>query len=380
MKIIKTNREIFLEFQTDSNNIIRLVLLNNKKYVMSDGVCQNTTQLYGNNALDIEQDFKELKNRYTGQDLSNKSLISIREGGAGDLLFKTPVFKYLKETYPNCKIGLSCSPIYHSLFINNPVIDDVYIHVLPLEAFQKYDYFSTFEGVIEQNKEAEYKNAYDLYAEKFGVDSKLLHKTPILKISQLTLDYWKCVLGNDLSRSKKIGFQWRASSPVRTLPFVLSAHIIHKLTDLGHTVFILDAIWRKNDVAKFVADNNLKVIDTSKFSDNFERMAGIISLMDMFIGGDSSGTHIAAGLGKPLVGFYGPFRSELRLKYYKNAMGIDVMAQRCNNGRGCYSHTYSLCNFALELGERSAPCWRLLDVDMSVKAIDAFYKEIYGEK
>lgn len=378
MKIIKTNRDIFLEFQTDSNNIIRFSLPINKKYVMSDAVCQNTLQLYGNNALEIEKDFKELNNRYNGQDLTSKSLISIREGGAGDLLFKTPVFRYLKNTYPDCKIGLSCSPVYHGLFINNPDIDNVYIHVLPFEVFQKYDYFSTFEGIIEFNREAEYKNAYDLYAERFGINPLVLNKMPVLKVPQLTVDYWNCVLKNDLTCSKKIGFQWRASSPIRTLPFILSATIVHKLIDLGYTVFILDAIWRKNDVAKFITDNKLKVIDTSKFSDNFERMAGIIALMDMFVGPDSSGTHIAAALGKPVVGLYGPFRSELRLKYYKNTIGIDVMAQKCNNGRGCYNHSYQLCDFAKELGEKAAPCWKLLDVDMAVKATDVLYKKVYG--
>ena len=348
------------------------------RYVMSDGVAQNTLDLYGGRCLEIQTDFKTLKNRYSGQDLSNKSLISIREGGAGDLLFKTPVFRYLKNKYPSCKIGLSCSPIYHSLFKYNPDVNDLYTHILSFEEFSKYTYFSTFEGVIEQSREAEFTNAYDLYAQKYGINPSLLDKTPILTVPQITIDYWNHVLG-ELPSSKKIGFQWRASSPVRTLPFVLSASIIKRLCGSGYTVFILDAIYRKNDVAQFIQDNNLvSVIDTSKFSDNYERMAGIISLMDMFVGPDSSGTHIAAALGKPIVGLYGPFRSELRLKYYKNSVGIDCLLQKC--GRGCFLHAYHLCNFAQELGERAAPCWKVLNVDTVVNEVNHLYDTVYADK
>lgn len=381
MKIITTRQDILLEFQTDSNVVIRMKMPRNRSFIMSDGVVKSTLDLYGSGCLKVDNDFTDLPNRYNGNDLTNKSLISIREGGAGDLLFKTPIFKYLKEKYPSCKIGLSCSPVYHNLFHQNPYINEIFFHVLPLEFFNRFDYFSTFEGLIEGSKEAEWINAYDLFIEKYGIHpSEIKEKIPILNIPAMVKDYWNCVLEYELKDSKpKIGFQWRASSPVRTLPFSLSADIIRKITEKGYKVFLLDSMSRKNDVARFIADNNLKdVVDTSKYSDNFERMAGIISLMDLFIGPDSSGTHIAAAFGKPIVGLYGPFRSELRLKYYKNAVGIDVIAEKC--GRGCFMHAYTLCDFAKELGEKAGPCWRLLDSTVVSNEVDKLYKKVYGTK
>lgn len=378
MKIIKTNREIFLEFRTDSNSIIRMEFPSNQQLIMSDGQVVNTQQLYGMNSVTVVRDLINHPKRYKNHNLTNKKLLSIREGGAGDLLFKTPIFKHFKETYSNCSIGLACSPTYHSLFTTNPYISTIYPHVFPLAEFEKYDYFSTFEGVIENNKEAEYVNAYDLYIDRYGLDPKSFgDKTPILVVPEIIKEYWKNVLSQSLLGEKKIGYQWRASSPARTLPFSISGEIIRKLTSLGYKVFIIDSLNRKNDVAKFIADCKLNVVDTSPFSDNFIRMAGIISLMDIYVGPDSSGTHIAASLGKPIVGLYGAFRSELRLKYYKNAVGIDVIADKC--GRGCYQHSYDLCSFAKELGEKASPCWHLLDINLVVNEVDKLYKKVYSK-
>lgn len=377
MKVVTTKRDIRLEFQTDSNTIIQMQLPPENKYVMSDGVTQKTLQLYGGNALQIVEDLKNLPNRYNNQDLTNKKLISIREGGAGDLLFKTPVFRYLKQKYPTCKIGLACSPIYHSLFKNNPDLNDIYSHIIPFNDFESYDYFSTFEGLIESNKEAEVVNAYDLFIKQFGIDpNEIIDKTPVLHIQDIIKEYWQSVLGEDLNHPKKIAFQWRASSPARTLPYVLSASLIKNLINNGYKVFLLDSMARKNDVVKFLNSFGLsEVVDTSKYSDNFERMAGIISLVDMFMGPDSSGTHIAAALGRPIIGMYGPFRSELRLKYYKNAIGIDTLPDKCKNG--CFIHSYEICEFAKELGDSFSPCWKLLDISATIEAVNKLYKKVY---
>jgi ADP-heptose:LPS heptosyltransferase len=345
---------------------------------MSDGVVQKTMGLFGANCLTVEQDFQGLPNRYNNHNLDGKKLLVIREGGAGDLLFNTPVFKYLKEKYPTCEIGLACMPVYSSLFNNHPHIDKVYPHVMSYEEFQIYDYFATFEGIIETNIDAQFINAYDLFIERYGISlTEIPDKTPIISVSDRTKEFWISVLGHRLGQ-KNIGIQLRASSPVRTIPLEMNAEIIRKLINSGYTVFLLDSLSRKQDIANFIASFQLyEAVDASKYSDNFERLAGIISLMDLFVGPDSSGTHIAAALDKPIVGLYGPFRSHLRLKYYKKAVGIDAQAQRCNSGRGCYQHEYSLCNFAIELGIDQAPCWSLLNTDIVVQQVEKLWNKVY---
>lgn len=374
MKIIKTNTDINLEFVSDSKAVVRIGLKPDNKYIMSDGVVQNTQGLYGANCLSIESDFKDLPNKFNNNDLTEKKLLIIREGGAGDLLFGTPVMKYLKEKYPSCKIGVACMPVYHSLFTGHKYIDTIYPHIFSEEDFKQYDYFITFEGLIEGNPEASVTNAYDLFINRYGIPlSEIPVKIPNLVVSNKCKDYWKMVLNGQFT-DKNIGYQLRASSPIRTLPYNLSADIIKKLTARGFKVFLLESFDRKNEVARFIQHFNLlNVVDTSPYSDNFERLAGIISLMDLFIGPDSSGTHIAAGLGVPIVGLYGPFRSELRLKYYKNAVGIDAQAQRCDQGRGCYMHEYRLCDFANELGIQHAPCWNLMQSDIVVDQTEVLF-------
>lgn len=374
MKIVKVLNNINLEFVTDSRSIVRLALEIGKNYVMSDGVHQHTINLYGANAIQILKDFTDLPNRYNNHDLTNKKLLIIREGGAGDLLFNTPTMKYLKEKYHGCKIGQACMPVYHPLFLNHQYLDAIYPHIFSEEVFNQYDYFITFEGVIENNPEASHVNAYDLFLNRFGIPlSEVPTKIPNLVVSNRCTDYWKMVLGNSFT-DRNIGYQLRASSPIRTLPYNLSAEIIKQLSDKGFKIFLLESVDRKDEASKFIQYFKLDgVVDTSPYSDNFERLAGIISLMDMFIGPDSSGTHIAAALNIPIVGLYGPFRSYLRLKTYKNAVGIDAMPQRCNNGNGCYQHEYRLCNFADELGIQHAPCWNMMNSSLVVSEVEKLF-------
>lgn len=378
MKIVLINRDLYLEFLTDTNSLIRMKLPANEQFVLSDGVTQSTLGMYGKACLTIQEDFDNLSNRYQGQDLTNKSLISIREGGAGDLLFKTPVFRYLKEKYPSCRISVACLPSYHSLLKANPHINSIYGHILPYSIFKKYDYFSTFEGILESGKESQYVNVYDLFAKRFGIDpSEIRDKTPVLTVPEVTREYWKCVLKHRLNSPKKIGLQLRASSPIRTIPPATNAAIVRGLTAKGYKVFLIDAQSMKRETAKFIAEHSLDgVIDISKYSDNFERMIGAIDAVDLIIAPDSSGNHIAAALGKPLVGLFGPFRSDVRLKYYKNAVGIDALPSRCGNG--CFIHTYDICNFAKDLGEKYAPCWKLLSPDIVVQEADKLYRRVYG--
>ena len=374
MKIVKTNCDINLEFVSDAKAVVRMSLLANKQFIMSDGVVANTTNLYGSNCLTIEKDFKDLPNKFDNHNLDNKKLLIIREGGAGDNLFHTPVMKYLKEKYPSCKIGMAMMPVYHPLFKAHKYADTIYPHVFSYEDFMSYDYWITFEGVIEGNPEASHVNAYDLFIKRYGIpEQEIPVKIPNLVIDEKVRDYWKMVLNGQFT-DKNIGFQLRASSPIRTLPPHLNADIIRKLVSKGFKVFLLESMDRKNDVARFIHSFQLQgVVDTSPYSDNFERLAGIISLIDLVICPDSSGTHIAAACGIPIVGLYGPFRSQLRIKYYPNAVGIDAMAQKCDNGNGCYSHEYKLCSFADELGIQWAPCWNLLQPDTIVDQTEQLF-------
>ena len=360
---------------SDSRAVVRLELKKDSKYIMSDGVLQNTTNLYGSNCLTIEQDFKDLPNRYNNQDLTNKTLFLIREGGCGDLLFLSPATKYLKEKYSGITIFQACMPVYHSVFNNHKYIDKVFPHIFPYEDFIKADYFATFEGVIEGNKEAEITNAYDLFINRLGIPlSEIPVKIPNFVVSEKVKEYWKMVLNGQFSEGKNIGYQLRASSPIRTLPYNLSAEIIRKLTEKGFKVFLLESTDRKHEVARFIQHFQLQnVVDCSPYSDNFERLAGIISLMDIFVGPDSSGNHLAAGLNIPLVGLFGPFRSSLRIKTYNNAVGIDCAASRCNNGNGCYQHSYDLCSFAQELGIQHAPCFNLMNSGIVLEQVEKLF-------
>lgn len=377
MKIIKTKRKVTLQFVSDTNIVVNMELPTNNTFVASDGVVSQISNLFGNNSIEIINDLKELPNKYNNHDLTNKKLLIMREGGLGDLLFTIPALKYLKEKYPTCHIGLSCSPVYHPAFNNHPYINQIYPHIISHEEFSKYDHFLTFEGLIEGSEEAKTVNAYDLFIKNFGIPlEEIKDKNPVMVVSDDVKDYWKFTLKDSINNEKRVGFQLRASSPLRTIPLEQNAQIVQGLLDKGYTVFLIDSVTKKNEVNYFIHrfgfNDNERVVDTSKYSDNFERMAGVISLMSLYVGPDSSGTHIAAALGIPIVGIFGAFRSDVRLKYYKNAIGIDCIAEKC--GLGCFAHSYQPCTVSQELNTQYPPCWSLLEIDKVVEAVDELYE------
>lgn len=378
MKIIKTKRNVTLQFVADTNIVVNMELPANNKFIMSDGVCQQTQSLFGTNSIEIINDLKELPNKYNNHDLTGKKLLLIREGGLGDIIFSWPAIKYLKEKYPTCHIAFSCSPVYHPIFNNHPHINQIYPHILGYEEFSKFDFFLTFEGLIEGSEEAKTVNAYDIFIKNFGIPlEEIPVKIPVMVVSDDVKEYWKFTLKDSINNEKRIGFQLRASSPIRTVPQELNAQIIQGLLNRGYTVFLIDSVTKRNEmnyfIHKFGFNDNERVIDTSKYSDNFERMAGIISLMDIICCPDSSGNHIAAALGIPIVGIFGPFRSSVRLSSYKNAIGIDCIADKC--GIGCFAHGYTpQCPVSQELNTQYPPCWSLLEIDKVVEAIEGLYE------
>ncbi|MBN9381667.1 MAG: glycosyltransferase family 9 protein [Chitinophagaceae bacterium] len=69
--------------------------------------------------------------------MNDNSIIIITRGGVGDVIVCTPVFKTLKETYPERKLIVYCRMKSHkSLLLNNPYIDS--LRMLKIAAMWRY--------------------------------------------------------------------------------------------------------------------------------------------------------------------------------------------------------------------------------------------------
>lgn len=56
------------------------------------------------------------------------SILFIKLDHIGDMILATPVFKAVKEKYPDCKLGVLCSSKGQVVLMNNPYVDDVFVY------------------------------------------------------------------------------------------------------------------------------------------------------------------------------------------------------------------------------------------------------------
>jgi hypothetical protein len=79
---------------------------------------------------------------------------------------------------------------------------------------------------------------------------------------------------------------------------------------------------------------------------------------------------VAGALGTPLVGLYGPFPSEVRMKYFKNAIGLDPSAV-CTP---CFKHDFRGC-----IKGFPSPCFTLITVEDVLQAVDYLKFKFTGQ-
>jgi len=84
-------------------------------------------------------------------------------------------------------------------------------------------------------------------------------------------------------------------------------------------------------------------------------------MMNYFIAPDSMFIHIAGAFNIPVIGIYGPFHSETRMKYLKNSVGID-MEVGCSP---CYLHGHQSC----PKGDPS-PCFSIVTPEIILEAFN----------
>jgi ADP-heptose:LPS heptosyltransferase len=163
-------------------------------------------------------------------------------------------------------------------------------------------------------------------------------------------------------RRYKIGVQVLPSLPVRAVPPQLFIDFVSGLSD-EFMVFLVggEAQWQEMDLIlnHLPQQKQQQAVNASRHLPALAEAAALIGEMDLVIGPDSSMLHVAAAYRRPLIGLYGPFHSDLRLKYYRNAIGVDSMTL-CEFARGeyssCFEHGQDECPLARKTGQFYSPC------------------------
>lgn len=317
------------------------------------------------------------------QDLSGKKICFVRTGGWGDVISQSPIWRWIKKRFPDCTIGLACSPGYAKTFYSQPEISSEHLHDTPISEHiaLQYDYIVHFARSVESSIDPEF-HIVDIMAKCAGIDladdEKEITYTPV-KASAKRVD--KELFGrrgafkNDRSKIK-IGIQWRASAPQRTFPETKMTQVVISLAALPNTVLYIfggprDCSW---NFPKEYHTYNL----CGKLS--LEDSLAAIAHMDLLIAPDSSLLHAANTLGVKSVGIFGgPVPSKVRRFLPMNGNGPRSASIDAEYSCApCFLHGHKLCYQASKEGLTYAPCFNSISsqhvFDTAMKVLNIDYR------
>jgi ADP-heptose:LPS heptosyltransferase len=313
----------------------------NKEYVFPLQIFMSSRTHNGKTVfIPSDRSFPSRFRPYRGQNLDNSSLLVWRFGGLGDLIFTQPLIKYLKATYPTCKICFATAPKNIDLLRCWPrgLLDTGAAQPFQAQLLDDYDFHLTFEGAIERCKEAQTTNCYDIFQRVANVKFNMQDYYPELAVFTQIQDKIRPFIPPNT-----VAVQLRSSSPLRTYPLDKAADLVNALGDAGFVAGIIDSRDSTFGIQDMIMDRGVK--DPSKFLNLSLLSATIphcVAALDLCVGSiavDSAIVHMSAALEKPVLGLYGAFTGDIRMKYYKNAdwMEPEEGWNACSK-RPCFSH------------------------------------------
>lgn len=334
-----------------------------KSYVMSEMLMRDISNAIGNDSFGSIRDLSGIYRRYNGESLDGKRIAIWRTGGMGDLCFITPYLKKLKEMWPTCTIVFGCGVQYADAMNDHEYIDEFHCVPMDTDVLGSCEYHLMFEGIIEANPEAEKINAYDLFGKVFGMTLDDSEKVPNLPLNEDSCAHFVSVekqMNLKVKNPVRVGIHLKTSSVIRNVPASAWVNIISGMLSSHDdiVIYLLGApedidVGNKISLPSF-ADG--RIVPFFHFVRGFKDSIAAISKMDLVIGGDSSGMHIAAAFQKPMIGLFGAFLGALRLGYYENAIAINSEI-RCSP---CFQHGNTSCDNSDIMG--NSYCMMVFDI------------------
>jgi len=349
-----------------------------KFYILDERLITEIKLVYGERAISEELSFYKYMKPYTGQNLEGKTIFAFRTSGIGDLMAMMVPIKIIKKRNPSCKVIVGSSEMYSELFVNNPFVDK-YVHLpYPLEIVNESDYTIFFQGLVEtKTVDSTTINIYDLFIKAFSMnhdDFPRIDKIPEIHFNP-DIDHDVAITFEGLGLAEGypvVGIQLQTSTILRNYPLEKFKHLVSLLNAQDIKTVIIG----EPNVTELI--NRYDMCD-EKMSFNFARhclslkhLFSIINCCNIFVGADTSGLHIAGALNKPMIGLFGPIPSELRIKYFDNAIGIDG-ATNCSP---CFLHGNRPCRHALSDGY--SPCLVVIEPDVIVDTINNELLPLYS--
>ena len=377
MRVIRANIPLNLRDSEGYETVVEAL----KDYVVPDDIPYTYIKYNLGKHIIRNEDFYPLviSKKYIGQDLTNKKVIIFRNGGIGDLIFFVPALRFLKKKYEGLNITVCCDRRFMKLLDSLDEVDRVINIPLLFTEVLDSDYYINFEGLIENNPEAEIENAYDLHNKKFYVNIPENEKCPVLKVDEKIDTNVKRMLDKDIKEKKKIiTIAFSSTVNVRAVPPQFWMNLIHAL-GYDYKFYIVGTRRQVPGIENMIngLDKRLQEIcvnwcKNTVILNDFRYTMALVKNSDVVIAPDSGLLHVAGGFNIPMIGLYGAFHSDLRLKYYKNAIGINAMSS-CMYARGdykgCFFHGDNNCPMAKKYMDVYSPCMKLITPEHVIKSL-----------
>jgi len=340
-------------------------------YIMAEDIESQFRSLNGDK-IAMSYPFETIGRPYKGEDLTNKRIMAFRTGGIGDMMFLSPVFRHLKKKYPGCyiKMASGCKQPLENL----PEIDELYDMPFDADLVEDADYTIFFQGIIESSNEASKKtHAADMFYSYFKIDSTHLpaeEKKPQLFFRKEETE-WRDSALRGLGITEEdyvIGIQMETSAPLRNFPKEKLKTVVDILAKEKNVKIALIGSKQQETIANFYKGKSENVLLATNF--NVRQSIILATRYDIMISPDSFMIQVAGALDKPLIGLYGPFPSEVRMKYFKNAIGIEPSVV-CSP---CFKHDFRAC-----IKGHPSPCFTQIKPEDVLQATDYLKHKFTGQ-
>jgi ADP-heptose:LPS heptosyltransferase len=234
-------------------------------------------------------------------------LIHRSVGGAGDLLFLTPLFRALKQKWPRCHITLYCYEMYHWILKDNPHLDACVDFQLPMtpKSLKGFDGHIDLEDAIEYSKLSHTHSAVDVFADAAGI--VLEDKTPVYEPDPAIVEK---IAQRFPKKTQRVAIALKSGSVLRDYPMENFIEITRSLLRNSIEVFLLggprQTINGEHPLYHELLNENPLL--------SWEENVALIKTCDLVVGPDSSAIHFAGTMGVPALGLYAAFPADLRIQ------------------------------------------------------------------
>lgn len=332
-----------------------------KRYVMAEDTESQLRSVSGS-SMGLSLPLDNFYRPYKGEDLTGKKLMTWRTGGIGDLFMLQPALRYIKEKYPTCyiRVATGCKEP-----LMNSTLDE--IHDMPFDAklLEDSDYHLQYQGILESSSEDSKKSTgTDMFFKYFSIDSTHLPaevKRPKLYFSEDEMKWLKKTC-TDLGINDDhyvVGIQVETSAPLRNFPHDRLKAVIDVLAKEDKVKIVLIGGPQQAAVASYHKGNNPSIVAAVNFT--VRQSIVLANRYDLMISPDSFMVQAAGALGKPLIGLYGPFPCDARMKYFENAIGLEPKVV-CSP---CFKHDFRPC-----IKGFPSPCFTQIRIEDVLQAAD----------